>query len=188
MLLGAHHVIFLISLIAAIADDALIAAWFYLFSLLFLAPLIYFSTKLNKTTSRRIRYNRQAQLIHIDDGQGHVAHIPWRHVRPVVDYRHSGQGALHLYAPRPRAEQEAYGLTHAGNSNPPAIDFAGPYCCGSAFSIHLHGLQGLEFVRRYMEHGLKAIGPTTAKPVKDQQPNSAHDAASRFCLPRKVSG
>ncbi|MCD9007545.1 hypothetical protein LDO31_15120 [Luteimonas sp. XNQY3] len=158
-IVGMHHVLvlFILSLVMVFPAATLAELWpLYAFGLLLLAPLFWFCFRTEREPMGRVRYNRQAQLLHIDDGKGHVAHIPWRHVRPLVDERSTS--VLKLYAPRPRAEIETYKLRIRGNPNPPPIDLSGPYECVNSLP-DLYELQGLEFIRRYMAHGLPAIQP-----------------------------
>lgn len=158
-IVGMHHVLvlFILVLVALFPAATLAELWpLHAFGLLLLGPLFWFCFRTEREPMGRVRYNRQAQLLHIDDGKGHVAHIPWRHVRPLVDERSTS--VLKLYAPRPRAEIERYRLRIRGNPDPPPIDLAGPYDCGNELP-DLYKLQGLEFIRRYMAHGLPAIQP-----------------------------
>jgi hypothetical protein len=64
-------------------------------------------------------------------------------------------GALRLYAPHPHAEVETRKLQTSGNSHPFLME---PYTCSSGME-GLYDLQRLEFLRRYMEHGIKAVQP-----------------------------
>lgn len=158
LLISIHHVVLMFILALAVFTGAspVEFAPLYLFALLILAPLTYYAIKSNKLSAGRIRYNRQAQLIHIDNGQGRIAHIPWRHIRPAVDNRYGPMGALQLYAPHPHAAIESNKLRTSGNPHPSYL--MEPYTCGSGIE-GLYDLQRLEFLRRYMEHGIKAVQP-----------------------------
>lgn len=158
LLISIHHValIFILALVLFTGASPVEFAPLYLFALLILAPLTYYAIKSNKRSAGRIRYNRQAQLVHIDDGQGHIAHIPWRHVRPAVDNRYGPMGVLRLYAPHPHAEIEINKLRTSGSSHPSYL--MEPYTCDCGIEA-LYDLQRLEFLRRYMEQGIQAVQP-----------------------------
>jgi hypothetical protein len=163
----------------------------YFITLLFIAPFIYlFIFNIGKAKAGRIRYNRQAQLVHIDNGKGHVAHIPWRHVRVLNNIGIAPASIMLFCAPRSRADTERYKLLIRGNPNPPHLDkIWGIYSFGislkSTDSISVAAnLQRLEFIRRYMEHGIKAIQPhpdltskgLLADPERSDDPKQIYNA------------
>ena len=105
----------------------------------------------------RIRFNRQAQLVHATFGDD-VVHLSWRDVRP---YTEMGLGyRLRLYFPVPYLE-----MMRQPSLDPDRVRKAKePFIVEGDFDIHDHlffdnNLQRLEFIRRYMEHGLDAIQP-----------------------------
>ena len=112
------------------------------------------------------RYNRQAQLVHEMDHEGNVAHVPWRNIRPVVNIGVAPSSILVLYAPRPRPILEEYKLNIVGNPKPwPIEKTRGIFQVAASLHYLDHSaissnLQRLEFLRRYMEHGISAIQPS----------------------------
>lgn len=103
-------------------------------------------------------FNRQAQVIH-RMCKGQVIHIPWRSVRPFTKFNLSRQ--LEFYSPlppivrnNPRQPFAKYFLRqrfplNAGTCRLDPLDKA---------DVEMN-LQRLEFLRRYMEHGVSAIQP-----------------------------
>ncbi|HIH2751410.1 hypothetical protein L3V59_36250 [Burkholderia aenigmatica] len=130
-------------------------------------PLIYFFTfRLGRVPMGRARYNRQAQLIHIDDGQGHMAHIPWRLVEPTVSLGVGPSAILRVCAPAPYAESEIFRLRMVGRCDAEKLTrlLEKTYVVPVTMTASDHAgmfsnLQRLEFWRRYMEHGLRAVQP-----------------------------
>jgi hypothetical protein len=105
----------------------------------------------------RIRFNRQAQLVHVTYGD-YVVHVPWRDVRPYTEIGHDYR--LRLYFPVPYAE-----IMSQPDLDPERVRKRKvPFIVGGDFDAHDHlsldgNLTRLEFIRRYMEHGLEAIQP-----------------------------
>ncbi|WP_454669006.1 hypothetical protein [Achromobacter kerstersii] len=104
----------------------------------------------------RTRFNRQAQLVHITYGKA-VIHVPWRDVRPYTELGHDHR--LRLYFPVPYLA-----IMTQPDSDPERVRKRKiPFIVGGDFDAHDHSLYGnlnrLEFIRRYMEHGLEAIQP-----------------------------
>jgi hypothetical protein len=105
----------------------------------------------------RIRFNRQAQLVHVTYGDA-VMHVPWRDVRPYTVFGHDYR--LRLYFPVPYLE-----IMQQPSADPERVRKRKmPFIVEGDFDIHDHlffdnNLQRLEFIRRYMEHGLEAIQP-----------------------------
>ncbi|MBN3825737.1 hypothetical protein G3O00_19205 [Burkholderia sp. Ac-20384] len=111
-------------------------------------------------TSPSHRFNRQAQLVHIPWGD-QTLHLRWRDVRPFTQIGQTlnGRFRLHLYFPQPNLRFGS-GLSKAfirkRYSEP--FDLEGDFAFrdGTIFGANLNRL---EFIRRYMEHGLEAIQP-----------------------------
>ncbi|WP_423382345.1 hypothetical protein [Burkholderia sp. LMG 32019] len=106
------------------------------------------------------RFNRQAQIIHVVGIKGEVLNLRWRDVRPFTEMGQSltGRFNLRLYFPQPH---QIFGKV--------SKDFIMRYY-SSPFNVDSHfdsgdgttfwaNLDRLEFIRRYMEHGLEAIQP-----------------------------
>ncbi len=105
----------------------------------------------------RVRFNRQAQLVHVILGEA-VVHLPWRDVRPYTEF---GLGyRLRLYFPVPYLR-----IMQRPSVDPERVrKRKRPFGVQGDFDVHDHlffdnNLQRLEFIRRYMEHGLDAIQP-----------------------------
>ncbi|HCQ50438.1 MAG TPA: hypothetical protein DIW53_28420 [Achromobacter sp.] len=102
-----------------------------------------------------VRFNRQAQLVHVCYGNT-VLHLPWRDVRPYTEFGHGY--ALRLCFPRPYLE-----MMQLPSQDPESIRKSKwPLIVEGDFDVHDKtffdkNLHRLEFIRRYMEHGLKAI-------------------------------
>jgi len=131
-------------------------------------PLIYFFVHFSgKGTSGGVRYNRQAQLVHVDDGEGRVAHIPWRQVVPIVSVGVAPSSLMQLCAPFPHARMEYYKLLEIGRDVEAfrsAEAAEGPFGLRNLMAEGDHAsawsnLQRLEFLRRYMADGIAAIQP-----------------------------
>jgi len=167
--IGAHNFIVIIAIYAFLVDGRLepfivacsiVAIIFW--PLIFL--VIYFS---GKGTSGGIRYNRQAQLVHVDDGEGRVAHIPWRQVVPIVSVGVAPSSLMQLCAPFPHARMEYYKLLEIGRDVEAfrsAEAAEGPFGLRNLMAEGDHAsawsnLQRLEFLRRYMADGIAAIQP-----------------------------
>ncbi|WP_133492414.1 hypothetical protein [Alcanivorax sp. 24] len=108
------------------------------------------------------RYNRQAQLVHISCGGSKVLHVPWRHVRALVEFSVMPGGlggtGLVLTAPRPWVLDELDRLSPQGK--PRKVLFSLPYGFWTGGDRSIPGiLRRWEFIRRYMEKGLEAIQP-----------------------------
>ncbi len=97
----------------------------------------------------KVRFNRQAQLVH----SSAVDHpLPWRYVQPVSNYNIGGldSNMLYLTFPPPKGKEELYEET-------PLM------VCGifksTDTATYGSNLDRFEFIRLYMEHGLAAIEP-----------------------------
>ncbi|WP_322087276.1 hypothetical protein [Burkholderia sp. BCC1999] len=111
-------------------------------------------------TSLSPRFNRKAQVIHMLGVKGEVLHVNWRDVRPFTELGQSlnGQFQLRLYFPHPR---QIFGkvskeFIRRYYSQPYSVDSHFGSADGTTFWANL---ARLEFIRRYMEHGLEAIQP-----------------------------
>ncbi|WP_155647978.1 hypothetical protein [Burkholderia cepacia] len=105
------------------------------------------------------RFNRQAQLVHIPWGD-QTLHLKWQDVRPFTQIGQTlnGRFRLHLYFPHPHLK--------FGKVSKDFIRkiYSGPFDLEGDFASHdgttfWANLDRLEFIRRYMEHGLEAIQP-----------------------------
>lgn len=101
----------------------------------------------------RIRFNRQAQLVHLYDGEV-LINFSWREVYPVVALGDDYQ--LHLMFPTPYEQLQ--------NRDEKVIRSAyrfGYAVCGEfSWRDHLfmgNTLERLEFIRRYMEDGINSV-------------------------------
>jgi len=172
--IGAHNFFFMLIMGVRIYESA--PFWDYVFPYIFVAavflPLIYFMTfRLGAGgSSGGVRYNRQAQLVHIDDGQGHVAHIPWRHVVPFVSIGVPPASLMRLCAPQPHARNAYYDVLAIGHDDAERErlqslrELIGPFNVSVNMTEIDHvnvrrNLQRLEFLRRYMSDGIAAIQP-----------------------------
>ncbi|MCA8490631.1 hypothetical protein [Burkholderia arboris] len=105
------------------------------------------------------RFNRQAQVVHIPWGN-QTLHMRWRDVRPFTQIGQTlnGRFRLHLYFPQPHL---TFGKV---SKNFIRKLYSGPFDLEGDFASHdgttfWANLDRLEFIRRYMEHGLEAIQP-----------------------------
>jgi hypothetical protein len=129
---------------------ALICIPFFLFAWAFL----WTGTEMAKT---RVRFNRQAQLVHVSYGNA-VLHLCWRDVRPYTQFGHDYR--LRLCFPMPYLA-----MMQLPFQDPERVrKSTTPFVVGGDFDIYDNlslekNLQRLEFIRRYMEHGFEAIQP-----------------------------
>ncbi|HFT8169282.1 TPA: hypothetical protein ACGR94_005665 [Pseudomonas aeruginosa] len=172
--IGAHNLLLSIILIASFFDHEswrLSLVTYSMVAVIFW-PLIYFITfRLgSEGSSGGVRYNRQAQLVHIDDGLGHVAHIPWRHVVPFVSIGVAPASLMRLCAPQPHARNAYYDVLAIGHDDAERErlqslrELIGPFNVSVNMTEIDHvnvrrNLQRLEFLRRYMSDGIAAIQP-----------------------------
>ncbi|AYQ41435.1 hypothetical protein BLA9940_03499 [Burkholderia aenigmatica] len=105
------------------------------------------------------RFNRQAQLVHVLWGR-QILHLQWNKVRPLTQIGQtlSGRFRLQLYFPQPHLK---FGKVSANfirkfYSEPFALE--GDFTSRDGVTFWAN-LDRLEFIRRYMEHGLDAIQP-----------------------------
>ncbi|WP_420995450.1 hypothetical protein ACKI2N_004970 [Cupriavidus sp. 30B13] len=105
----------------------------------------------------RVRFNRQAQLVHASTYDNRVVHLPWREVRPYIEFG-TGYG-LQLTFPVPYGQ-----LAHREPITFKRLFLKRPYMIGGHFDDSDSATFGscierLEFIRRYMEHGFGAVQP-----------------------------
>ncbi|HIH2751411.1 hypothetical protein L3V59_36255 [Burkholderia aenigmatica] len=152
------------------SEEKVDALFLYIISLVVFGSLIcLFTFVLGRRAGAVVRFNRQAQLVHVDKGDGNVAHIPWRHVQPMTCLGTRPSAILRVCAPEPHARSETNRLTMINRKDAEKINtlFAAPYGIPVTMTDTDHSsvpsnLRRLEFLRRYMEHGLLAIQPHPA--------------------------
>lgn len=120
-------------------------AWFFL----------WFASGGN-TGGAGLRFNRQAQVVH-RSVLGKVVHLPWRDVKPFLEL--GSIYGLDLFFPIPYSQ-----LTHLEPIAFKRVFRGRPVEVGGNFDAHDSAFADslmlrLEFIRRYMEHGLDAIQP-----------------------------
>lgn len=159
----------LVAFLASFAPDVEIAETAFLAGgvLLVFGPLLFWLHVAGRSDGvGGTRYNRQAQLVHEMDEKGNVAHVPWRHVRPVVNMGVAPSSILMLLVPYPRAALEEDRLRSIGSPYQDSIDkLLGPFKVNATLHYGDHAsvasnLQRLDFLRRYMEHGIGAVQPS----------------------------
>ncbi|NHB05163.1 hypothetical protein GWK53_01405 [Burkholderia cepacia] len=101
--------------------------------------------------STRIRFNRQAQRVHVVDRDGREITLCWRDVRPFFRLMPPGRVALQLAFPPP------VGVTSYVTDG--VLWLSGEFDELDSANIRRAALR-FEFIRRYMEEGLDAIQPT----------------------------
>jgi hypothetical protein len=142
----------LLFVVAPIFDGEI--RWGYLWVLLGTCLFAWFFIALaGSGESIRTRFNRQAQLVHVYDGDA-LINLPWRDVVPFVelgsDYR------LRLLFPNPylqmayRKESIIRSAYRYGYEISREFDSGDHVFMGEA-------LERLEFIRRYMEDGIQAV-------------------------------
>jgi hypothetical protein len=101
----------------------------------------------------RMRFNRQAQLVHLYDGKD-LINIPWRDASPFVepgsDYR------LRLVFPMPYAQMSYAEEKVIRNAYRHGFIISGEFDSNDHLFMG-ETLERLEFIRRYMEHGIHAV-------------------------------
>lgn len=165
---GMHNMGVIIAIAAALSFKSPLTGFVLVYgvNLVMTGPFIFALTFwAGRQKSGTTRFNRQAQLVHVGNGDGTVAHVPWRQVRSLMSLGVAGPSALRLCAPRPRALREEECLRLERNPSAKSLDeLAGPYQIPATLHYLDHAsiysnLQRLEFFRRYMEDGIKAIQP-----------------------------
>ncbi|MBN3825739.1 hypothetical protein G3O00_19215 [Burkholderia sp. Ac-20384] len=166
-----HHFVFVL-VVYGLFDDSVVehlargsyfaaflpSALFYAFFLILLGYFFWFC--FIGAVSYPPRFNRQAQIIHMVGVKGEVLTLNWREVRPFTEIGRSLSGSfnLRLYFPQPR---QIFGsvskeFIRSYYSHPFNVDSHFDSGDGATFWANL---DRLEFIRRYMEHGLEAIQP-----------------------------
>ena len=96
-----------------------------------------------------VRFNRQAQVVHIYKGRKSVATVAWRDVHPFTEFSPSADGK--------------FAINLVFQTGPTAVTMAsGAFDIGDE-SAFVDNLTRLEFLRRYMAEGLCAIQPDPAR-------------------------
>ena len=151
LLIGFFHD--LSSVIASIFQTGAMYAFFLLIygSVFWLAAMA--------ATSPSHRFNRQAQLVHIP-WNDQILHLRWQDVRPFTQTGQTLSGAfrLHLYFPQPRRRFGKVSRDYIRKRYSEPFDLGGDFASGDGTTFWAN-LDRLEFIRRYMEHGLEAIQP-----------------------------
>ncbi|CAB3972553.1 hypothetical protein BLA9940_03500 [Burkholderia aenigmatica] len=133
-------------------------ALFYIFFLALLGYFFWFC--FIGAISSPPRFNRQAQIVHMVGVGGEVLNLNWRDVRPFTETGQSLSGSfnLRLYFPHPIQifGKVSNGFIRDYYSRPFNVD--GHFDSGDGATFWAN-LDRLEFIRRYMEHGLEAIQP-----------------------------
>ena len=101
--------------------------------------------------STRIRFNRQAQRVHVVDREGREITLRWRDVRPFFQLMLPGRVELKLAFPPPPGIRD---FVDRG-----VLWLSGEFDMLDSANIRTVALR-FEFIRRYMEEGLDAIQPT----------------------------
>lgn len=172
--IGAHNLFLSIIVMAYCIDKGPWLWWrpltdYGIVALLLLPPIYFFTFRIfRNVTSGGTRYNRQAQLVHIDDGLGRVAHIPWRQVVPFVSIGVAPASLVRLCAPVAQARKLYEKVLEIGRDDVDYLrslsesrePFGVPINMSELDHINLRrNLQRLEFLRRYMSDGIAAIQP-----------------------------
>ncbi len=110
-------------------------------------------------TSPSHRFNRQAQLVHIPWNY-QTLHLRWQDVRPFTQIGKTLNGSfrLHLYFPQPHQIFGKVSKNFIRKRYSEPFDLEGDFASGDGTTFWAN-LDRLEFIRRYMEHGLEAIQP-----------------------------
>lgn len=153
-IIGGMHNLMLASFIAVFIDEGEISLFllgaYLLFGVGFCLNLIRFM--IQKMTSGFVRFNRQAQLVHIWPGVDGLEprSIPWRDAVPFTNFvgmSIAGGNLLYFLFPTPEEVWDS-GLPIRASG---ALRFGDGSLAGN--------LERLEFLRRYMAHGLDAVRP-----------------------------
>src|SRR5690606_12577219 len=112
-----------------------------------------------------VRFNRQAQLVHIGLGPGKAKTLAWRDVVPFLRTGIDTSGKLDLFLPR--APEEYEGISDERFRR----IYKKPSVINATLDFRDHGPEGsmhrFEFYRRYMEQGLEAVQPNPDKLPSD---------------------
>ena len=126
----------------------------FLFYLVFLLVVLLFMFLKNDI----IRFNRQAQMIHMTDGNSSIS-FPWREVQGFLlsEFGVDGRNDIILALP-----YQVEGLLDDSIHYDP-FNFSGAFDERDLYST-ISSIRRYEFIRRYMEKGLKAIQPNKPNP------------------------
>ncbi|AYQ36810.1 hypothetical protein BLA9940_04886 [Burkholderia aenigmatica] len=148
-LLSMQHTIFT----SVMAISVFTGDWFW--ELLLIYPIVnilfFWGMWALTKPSTRIRFNRQAQRVHIVDREGLAITLYWRDVQPIFRLMPPGRIALQLAFPPP------VGVTSRVNDG--VLWLNGEFDKLDSSNIRTAALR-FEFIRRYMAEGLDAIQPT----------------------------
>ncbi len=110
-------------------------------------------------TSPSVRFNRLAQLVHVPWGD-QMLHLRWRDVRPFtqVGQTLNGQFRLGLCFPQPPRKFGKVSEDYIRKRYSEPFNLDADFASGDSTTFWAN-LDRLEFIRRYMEHGLEAIQP-----------------------------
>lgn len=110
-----------------------------------------------------VRFNRQAQLVHVYRGVNQTISVPWREVHPFTKFSASGDGKFSLTL-----------VFRVGQSDLDAV--SGAFDIGDESAL-VDNLVRLEFLRRYMAEGLSAVQPDPA--ITPHKPSGFSAVATR---------
>ncbi|CAO3916337.1 DUF6708 domain-containing protein [Achromobacter mucicolens] len=110
--------------------------------------LFVLAYRLAKAEPVFVRFNRQAQLVHVYRGENQTVSAPWREVHPFTKFSASGDGKFSLTL-----------VFRVGPSDLDAV--SGAFDIGDESAL-IDNLVRLEFLRRYMAEGLSAVQPDPA--------------------------
>ncbi|AYQ36809.1 hypothetical protein BLA9940_04885 [Burkholderia aenigmatica] len=148
-LLSMQHTISVVVIVASIFTGD----WFWELLLVYPVVNVVFFMGMWALTkpSTRIRFNRQAQSVHVVDRDGQAITLHWRDVQPLFRLMPPGRVALQLAFPPP------VGVTSRVIDG--VLWLNGEFDKLDSSGIGSAALR-FEFIRRYMEEGLDAIQPT----------------------------
>ncbi len=148
-LLSMQHTIFVVVMVASVFTGD----WFWELLLIYPIVNILFFWGLWALTkpSTRIRFNRQAQSVHVVDRDGQAITLHWHDVQPLFRLMPPGRIKLQLAFPPP-AGVTSYVIDGV-------LWLNGEFDELDSSNIRTAALR-FEFIRRYMEEGLDAIQPT----------------------------
>jgi hypothetical protein len=153
------HTISLVCLGACVISDPSFWWTALLIYVLWNAPFFFLPLCLLSRPIGGIRFNRQAQVVHVMRGKNKALSIPWRDVRPFLREKGLGHVELKLAFPPPPGVEGDDGILWLEGEFDDIDD-----CAIDRVSLRF------EFIRRYMEEGLEAIQPT-AKMERYRKPS-----------------
>ncbi|WP_420210397.1 hypothetical protein ACN8ZM_00715 [Burkholderia aenigmatica] len=154
----ARDIIYLLSMLHTISVVVMVlsiimAEWFW--ELLAIYPIVnvlfFWGLWALTKPSTRIRFNRQAQSVHVVGREGRAITLRWRDVQPLFRLMPPGRIKLQL-AFSPPAGVTSYVIDGV-------LWLSGEFDELDSSDIRTASLR-FEFIRRYMEEGLEAIQPT----------------------------